>query len=693
VPCGVFGGCLLFGRLQIEVYFKRSNDESFTSNNEHMEQFFKLAFAAALVSALSQEAEAQTHYGTGVGTAGPEHAFFGTDAGKMNGTNGKVGAFNTYIGHFAGKNSIGGQYNTFLGHSAGILNNTGGSNTLIGFEAGKANGDFSANTMLGNRSGMLSVGDQNSYFGHQAGMESSGSNNVFFGYRTGNFNKDGSDNVFLGAKAGYQSKNHRNVFLGVEAGYNNQTSDNVFVGWKAGHANAFGSANTYVGTKSGLNANGVFNTFIGYQAGESFANVDQSTFIGASAGGSAEGSANSYIGVSAGWESKGSYNTFFGYRTGTYNKGSNGVLIGTDAGFNNQGSDNNFIGKESGYSNTTGSLNTFFGTASGYNSVSGTGNAFLGNKAGFLNKSGSLNTFLGHGAGYDNTTGEKNTYLGYGSGGKADIVNASAIGASAKVTASNSVVLGNNANVGIGVSAPVYQLQMSTGTAAKAGSSSWMIMSDSRLKKNITTFNDGLDLLKQIKPVWFQYNGQAGIETGDKKFVGIIAQEMQKIAPYTVGTFAYQDSLGNKTEYLDYDANAVTYILINSVKEQQAVIEEKEAKIQELENRLERLEKLMTGTSGTLDKVGEQSNRVVLEQNAPNGFSNKTSIKYFIPQSVKKAEIHIYTVDGIKVNSYPISERGAGELVISADEYKSGLHVYDLVTDGKSVGVKKMLVK
>jgi restriction endonuclease S subunit len=126
------------------------------------------------------------------------------------------------------------------------------------------------------------------------------------------------------------------------------------------------------------------------------------------------------------------------------------------------------------------------------------------------------------------------------------------------------------------------------------------------------------------------------------------------------------------------------------VKEQQQVIEEKEAKIQELENRLERLEKLMTGASGTFHK---QSNRAVLEQNAPNGFSNKTSIKYFIPESVKTAEIHIYTVNGTKVNSYPIYERGAGELVISADEYKSGLHLYDLVTDGKSVGAKKMLVE
>lgn len=378
-------------------------------------------------------------------------------------------------------------------------------------------------------------------------------------------------------------------------------------------------------------------------------------------------------------------------------------MIGKVAGYNNAGSENNFIGKESGYLNTVGAANTFVGTTSGYNNDSGTGNAFFGNKTGYSNKSGSLNTFLGYGAGYGNTSGEKNTYLGYNSSGKADIVNATAVGAGAKVMASNCLVLGNNANVGIGVSAPVYQLQLSAETAAKPGSPSWTVMSDQRLKKNIFEFREGLAILKQIKPVWFQYNGKAGIQTGDKKFVGIIAQEMHQIAPYTVGTFTHQDSLGNKTEYLDYDANAVTYILINSVKEQQRTIEEKDAKIVSLERqaqqseekitdltaRLEKLERLLTA-SGNFQKASENAG---LEQNTPNGFSGQTSIKYFIPHLAKEAVIKIYNSSGTQVSTHRITERGAGELLLSADRYKSGVHVYDLVVDGKSEGSRKMLVE
>jgi hypothetical protein len=255
------------------------------------------------------------------------------------------------------------------------------------------------------------------------------------------------------------------------------------------------------------------------------------------------------------------------------------------------------------------------------------------------------------------------------------------------------------------MSAPAFQLHLSTNSAAKAGSSVWTVASDSRLKTNITTFTDGLDLLKQIKPVWFQYNGKAGIETGDKKFVGIIAQEMQKIAPYTIGTFTHQDSLGNKTEYLDYDANAVTYILINSVKEQQQVIEEKEAKIQELDaqmaaltKRLEQLERIVASTTakpltGSAARLEPNANGVVLEQNAPNGFSEKSSIEFFIPQSVKDASVNVYSVNGVKISSYPVKERGNGKLTISAGDFQNGVFLYDLVTDGKSNGVKKMVVQ
>lgn len=62
-------------------------------------------------------------------------------------------------------------------------------------------------------------------------------------------------------------------------------------------------------------------------------------------------------------------------------------------------------------------------------------------------------------------SGEKNTFIGantsYGSG---TISNSTALGANITLTHSNTVILGNNANVGIGTTNPTHKLDVS-GTA------------------------------------------------------------------------------------------------------------------------------------------------------------------------------------------------------------------------------------
>lgn len=467
------------------------------------------------------------------------------------------------------------------------------------------------------------------------------------------------------------------------------------------------SAQTSIGDGSGKQ--GQDGTYVGVFAGMQTTGVDN-TFIGATSGmGNTSGSQNTALGSRSGYSLKsGNENTFLGAYSGKSNyDGSFNTFIGARSGFgNSEGLRNSFVGAMAGYENKKGSDNVFFGHKSGYANVSGLYNSFIGNQAGEANISGTQNVFLGFRAGYNNVDGNGNTFLGYLASGNPNVKYSTALGMGALVTRDNSVVLGTSyTNVGIATTAPLYQLHVVSSQAAKVGSSTWIIASDQRLKQDVSDYKDGLEALKQIKPVWFSYNGQAGMPTR-KKFVGIIAQEMQKIAPYTVGNFTYVDSLGNKTDYLDYDANAITYMIINSVKEQQEIIEEKEAKIQEisgqvteLSKRLEQLERIIA--SGPLKPVGNPAaklgsepneNGVVLDQNAPNGFSQSTSINFFIPQSVKDAVINIYSTDGVKVGSYPVTDRGQSVLKLSAKTFHSGVFIYDLVTDGKSNGAKKMVV-
>ncbi len=126
-------------------------------------------------------------------------------------------------------------------------------------------------------------------------------------------------------------------------------------------------------------------------------------------------------------------------------------------------------------------------------------------------------------------------------------------------------------NVGLGVANPGYQLHLSVNSAAKPGTNTWTVVSDARLKQDVSAFTEGLDIIKQINPVWFSYNGKAGLPTGER-YVGVIAQELQKVAPYMVDEWEYEDpETGEKTTYLGVDNGAMTYMLINAVKELKAI--------------------------------------------------------------------------------------------------------------------------
>ncbi len=230
--------------------------------------------------------------------------------------------------------------------------------------------------------------------------------------------------------------------------------DNVLVGEGVG-ASSTGIYNTFVGADAGYtNTSGTNNTFAGAGAGYSNYTGSLNTFLGSSAGNSnTAGGGNTFAGVNAGYSnSTGNNNTFSGYSAGQ---------------FNLWGSYNTFTGYNAGEFNTTANGNTFLGDSAGYRDTTGSYNAFTGAEAGSYNGSGSFNTFSGFQAGWLNKTGSDNTAIGYdanaGSFGIGNLMNATAIGANAEVTQSNSLVLGSisgvlnataNTLVGIGTTAP-----------------------------------------------------------------------------------------------------------------------------------------------------------------------------------------------------------------------------------------------
>ena len=176
------------------------------------------------------------------------------------------------------------------------------------------------------------------YYGLNAGLNSSGTDNAFFGY-----------------KAGENNTRSYSAFVGSLAGAGNQGAACCFFGYYSGKGN-LGNSNSFFGAESGSgagekNPTGGNNTFIGY-----------------------------YVGL---FNSSGSYNTFVGSESGFRNEaGEKNTFIGYQAGKMNTGNWNTFNGTQAGYSNTTGYWNTCMGFQAGY-SATGSYNVFLGAKAGY----------------------------------------------------------------------------------------------------------------------------------------------------------------------------------------------------------------------------------------------------------------------------------------------------------------------
>lgn len=346
--------------------------------------------------------------------------------------------------------------------TAPAASSPGSDNTLVGVGAGNLNMSGASNLFIGRGTGVQNMaGTQNSFLGASAGNQNtSGQNNVFLGYRSGFNNTTGNNNLFLGSGSGLSNQvGYNNTFGGYNSGYANTRGNyNAFFGSGSGYANTEGSNNTFVGADAGsANTSGVNNTYVGSLAGSAGSTAAQNTFVGASTGSTNTGAANTFIGYQAGQNNQ----------SGGYN-----VFIGSAAGGNNTaGLGNLFVGQQAGGANTSGNYNLFMGNSSGSATTTGLGNTAIGDGALLRNSVGTQNVAIGRYAGVESRNDE-NVFIGFAADvnpSTPNLTNAVAIGARARVSQSNSIVLGANANVGIGTSAPNNKLEVVSAASNTSG--------------------------------------------------------------------------------------------------------------------------------------------------------------------------------------------------------------------------------
>ena len=132
-------------------------------------------------------------------------------------------------------------------------------------------------------------------------------------------------------------------------------------------------------------------------------------------------------------------------------------------------------------------------------------------------------------------------------------------------------------------------------TAQKASGTTWSNPSDTRLKDNKQNYAKGLQELLQINVKTWEWNGKAGTTQGDVG-IGIIADEIETILPNTIDTYKAKLNKDDieETDVKRFDATEITWLLLNSVKEQQAIIEQLKATSTSQQTKIDALEARLT---------------------------------------------------------------------------------------------------
>jgi hypothetical protein len=92
--------------------------------------------------------------------------------------------------------------------------------------------------------------------------------------------------------------------------------------------------------------------------------------------------------------------------------------------------------------------------------------------------------------------------------------------------------INRNGCLGIGVTNPTYQLQLSSGYAYKSSGGTWYYGSDKRIKKDITELTNATELIvKYPKPITYKWINPEKHENQTRDVIGLSAQDLEEVNP------------------------------------------------------------------------------------------------------------------------------------------------------------------
>lgn len=168
---------------------------------------------------------------------------------------------------------------------------------------------------------------------------------------------------------------------------------------------------------------------------------------------------------------------------------------------------------------------------------------------------------------------------------------------------------------------------------------------------------------------------------------------------------------------------AMDFVLINAIKEQQAIIDslkQNQKTVDSLLNAQRSKDSILTITlnnlmnsinnccsKGGVDIRMYQNNtedntinialspksEMILFQNHPNPFNNNTTIRYYISENIISENFYIIFQDvhGQEIERVLITPNGFGSVNIDTQTLSSGIYSYSLIVNDKVIDTKKMV--
>lgn len=153
---------------------------------------------------------------------------------------------------------------------------------------------------------------------------------------------------------------------------------------------------------------------------------------------------------------------------------------------------------------------------------------------------------------------------------------------------------------------------------------------------------------------------------------GLSAQELQSIYPDLVKK--------GQDGYLGINYVELVPILIRSIQELKAELDEvKETKDGTFEAR---------NTSALPDASLSSAK---LFQNAPNPFSERTEVRFLLPDNTQDAFVYIFDMTGKMLRQIPVNS-SMNSVIVNGYEFSPGIYLYSLAINGKEIDTKRMIL-